>query len=414
MTKTLGRCGIVPPHLLRRLSTPAAERTLSTDHQFRTARTIGTARSLRPAAEAWTVHDAGNTEVLPGRPVRAAGAPPVGDDAVDEAATGIEACLELFDEVYGRSSYDGRGAAVIGTVHYGRDYDNAFWNGEQLVFGDGDGQIFGRFTAAIDVLAHEFTHGVTEYAAGLVYRDQSGALNESVSDVFATCLKQRVLGQSVEEGDWLIGAGLFLPGLAARGLRDLAAPGTAYDDPRLGADPQVGHCDDYIVTQDDNGGVHLNSGIPNRAFYLAARSIGGSAAEGAGAIWFRALSGDHVSPDADFAAFARATLLEAGPHEEAVRAAWHEVGVLGDGQVRVRRTGGFIGRAVEASVDLAHDERGEELRAVIKRVDPERLHEGRPLPDHFAYEFDLDGQHCRVQQQDLTEDLSRIVRLVLG
>ncbi|MFC6345541.1 M4 family metallopeptidase, partial [Nocardioides hankookensis] len=187
------------------------------------------------------------------------GSAPSGDEAVDEAATGITGALALFAEVYGRASYDGAGAPVSLTVHYGQDYDNAFWDGVQLVFGDGDGRVFERFTKPVDVLGHELTHAVTEHTAGLVYEDQPGALNESVSDVFAACLKQRLLGQSADQADWLIGAGIFVPGIAARALRDMAAPGTAYDDPALGRDPQVGHLDDYVSTSEDNGGVHLNS-----------------------------------------------------------------------------------------------------------------------------------------------------------
>ena len=91
-----------------------------------------------------------------------------------------------------------------------------------------------RFTRPVDVLGHELTHAVTEFSAGLRYRDQPGALNESVSDVFGSCLKQWLLGQTVDQADWLVGAGLFLPGVNARGLRDMANPGTAYDDPVLG------------------------------------------------------------------------------------------------------------------------------------------------------------------------------------
>ena len=151
--------------------------------------------------------------------------------AVDEAATGIDATLRMFAEVLERDSHDDAGALVSLTVHYGTDYDNAFWDGTQLVFGDGDGTVFDRFTKPVDVLGHEFTHAVTERTAGLAYQGQSGALNESMSDVFAACLKQRLLGQSALEADWLIGEGIFVPGIKARGLRDMAAPGTAYDDP---------------------------------------------------------------------------------------------------------------------------------------------------------------------------------------
>ncbi len=133
-------------------------------------------------------------------------------------------------------------------MHYGVDYDNAFWDGEQLVFGDGDGEIFDRFTKPMDVMAHEFTHGVVQYTADLVYSGQSGALNESVADVFAAMTKQQSQGQSADQADWLIGEGLFLPGVQATALRSMIQPGTAYDDPRIGKDPQVGSMADYVET----------------------------------------------------------------------------------------------------------------------------------------------------------------------
>ena len=97
----------------------------------------------------------------------------------------------MFADGFSRSSYDGAGAPVTHHRPLRPRYDNAFWDGSQLVFGDGDGTIFERFTKSADVLAHEFGHAVTEHTAALVYRDQSGALNESVSDVFAACFKQR-------------------------------------------------------------------------------------------------------------------------------------------------------------------------------------------------------------------------------
>ena len=215
-------CQFVPPYLLRQLAdsrelgTPvteeaarAAGQTLATDAGFRAARADAAAQPTTHAAGpiAWTVHTAGNGTTLPGALVRSAGDPDSGDAAVDEAAYGGQGALDLFREVYGRDSFDGAGAAVTMTVHYGRNYDNAFWNGAQLVFGDGDGRIFDRFTKPVDVLGHELTHAVTEHTAGLVYQDQPGALNESMSDVFASCLKQRLLGQTADQADWLIGPG---------------------------------------------------------------------------------------------------------------------------------------------------------------------------------------------------------------
>jgi len=232
----------------------------------------------------FAVHTADNGSQLPGELVRSAGDPASGDPAVDEAYAGVEASLALFSEVYGRSSYDGQGAPVIATVHYEKDYDNAFWDGQQLVFGDGDGQVFDRFTGPVDVVCHELTHAVTQFTANLTYQGQSGALNESVSDVFGSCLKQRLANESAADADWLIGEGLFLPSVQGRALRSMKDPGTAYDDPALGKDPQVATMDDFVVTEDDNGGVHINSGIPNKAFQLAAVAVGGTAWDVAGTV----------------------------------------------------------------------------------------------------------------------------------
>ncbi|WP_122818757.1 protealysin inhibitor emfourin [Nocardioides pantholopis] len=427
--------GFVPPYLLRHLAEAAPEPTwsgtLAEDARLRGVR-AATAPAPPPRAlvgvAAWTVHDAAGGTDLPGRPVLRPGDPPTGDEAVDEAGAGVTASLALFSEVYGRDSYDDRGAPVSLSVHYGRNYANAFWDGTQLVFGDGDGRVFGRMTRAVDVLGHELSHAVTEHSAGLVYEGQSGALNESVSDVFASCLKQRLLGQEAAEGDWLVGAGLFLPGVAARGLRDLAAPGTAYDDPALGRDPQPGHLDDYVETDDDNGGVHLNSGIPNRAFHLAALAVGGTSWDGAGRIWYAALTGGLVGPRTDFAGFAAATVAAAGEHADAVAGAWAGVGVRpGAGsasagpepagatsRVRVRRSGGFAGLTAAGELDLdSDDERRGEVAGLVDRIELGRLSGGPPRPDMFVYDFDVRGQHARLPEQDLTPDLRRLAELLL-
>jgi Zn-dependent metalloprotease len=220
-----------------------------------------------------------------------------------------------------------------GTVHYGSNYDNAFWDGSRMVFGDGDGELFIRFTVAVDVIGHELTHAVTEATAGLVYSGQSGALNESVSDVFGSLVKQRQLGQDAADADWLIGAGLFTAAVQGEALRSMRAPGTAYDDDVLGRDPQPGHMRDFVDTTDDNGGVHINSGIPNHAFYLAATALGGPAWEVAGQVWYDTLVGG-LAAGSDFAAFATATVAAAqsrfGSDEaQAVRSAWDAVGVTG-------------------------------------------------------------------------------------
>ncbi len=369
--------------------------------------------------------------------MRTPGTPESGDVAVDEASAGITATLEMFAEGLGRTSYDDAGAMVSITVHYGRDYDNAFWDGTQLVFGDGDGEIFERFTKPVDVLGHEFAHAVTESTAGLVYRGQSGALNESVSDVFAICLKQRLLGQDAASGSWLIGEELFLPAVQARGLRDMAAPGTAYDDPRLGRDPQPDHMDRFVETTDDNGGVHINSGIPNRAFHLAAVALGGTSLEGAGQVWYAALTSGDVSPTADFAAFAAATIAAAG------RPGRRRAGGVGAGGgdarglarglagrapglpaeapasgarvVRVRRSGGFAGRTSEGEVDLAlagDDPRAAAVADLADRVDLARVARAQADARHVRLPL-RDRERAAEVCEPLPSDLAELARLVL-
>jgi hypothetical protein len=426
------RCTFIPPWLVERVDGPVQA---ARDEALRAGRGAAaqadrTTSADTVAAPAWTVHDAGSTTRLPGAPVRSAGEPDTGDVAVDEAATGIEATLAMFAEALGRDSHDDAGAPVSLTVHYGSAYNNAFWDGTQLVFGDGDGRVFERFTKPVDVLAHEFTHAVVEHTADLTYYGQPGALNESVADVFASCLKQRLLGQSADEGDWLIGEGIFTPSVQARALRDMAAPGTAYDDPGLGADPQVGHMDDYVRTTADNGGVHLNSGIPNKAFHLAAVAIGGRAIEGAGRIWYDALVGGDVANNSDFAAFAAATVAAAGEHADVVRQAWAQVGVepaaaaggvpvpdgVVAGRVRVERSGGFAGLIESAEVDLDDpalpDLRGLVTDAVLSDADApvDQL----PRPDMYVYTFTVDDRDpVRVPEHRLSAGQAELARQVL-
>ncbi|WP_189551400.1 M4 family metallopeptidase [Streptomyces lavendofoliae] len=345
-----GFCTIVPPHLLDRLSrasdpvvAAAARRTLITDAANRTARrltTVAGAAAVPPDADAVpdrptrTVYDAGHRTALPGKKVRAEGAEPAGDTTVNRAYAGLGATFELFRDAYGRDSINGSGLPLDATVHYGRDYNNAFWNGDRMVFGDGDGRIFLDFTLAVDVIGHELAHGVTQYTANLAYFGQSGALNESMSDVFGSLVKQKALGQTAEQADWLIGAGLLAPGVQGVALRSMKAPGTAYDDDVLGKDPQPAKMADYVRTGSDNGGVHINSGIPNHAFYLFAKELGGNAWERAGRVWYDVLTGGGLAVDAEFADFSRLTVAAArerfgagGAEVDAVVKAWSTVGL---------------------------------------------------------------------------------------
>jgi Zn-dependent metalloprotease len=282
-----------------------------------------------------TIFDCAHTED-PARAtiVRSEGDPAAADDAANEAYDGLGATYKLYWDVYERDSIDDDGMSLKGYVHYGNAYDNAFWDGNEMIFGDGDGELFNRFTISVDVIGHELTHGVTEDEAGLVYFRQSGALNESVSDVFGSLVKQYLLGQTAEAADWLIGAGL-IANAPDQALRSMKAPGTAYDHPLLGKDSQPAHMDDYLQTTVDNGGVHTNSGIPNHAFYLAATGIGGNAWEVTGRIWYEALRDPRLRPTAQFRTFARGTLraaqrlgYSAGSTEyDAVNDAWTQVGL---------------------------------------------------------------------------------------
>jgi Zn-dependent metalloprotease len=163
-----------------------------------------------------------------------------------------------------------------------------------MVFGDGDAEIFDDFTRSSDVIAHELTHGVTEHTANLPYHFQSGALNESMSDCFGSMVKQWINKETADQADWLIGAGIFHPNVGAQALRSMRAPGTAFKNTIIGSDRQPDHMDRYVNLPDteegDQGGVHVNSGIPNKAFYLVATGIGGFAWEVAGRIWFDSLT----------------------------------------------------------------------------------------------------------------------------
>jgi Zn-dependent metalloprotease len=339
-------CSIIPPHMadaVARNATDGAQLaaidSLSLDRSLMAMRLHGRFApalcALTSAGMNRTIFDAKNTESLPGTQIRAENDPSNEDVAADEAYDGLGATYGFYQKSYGRDSIDDEGLPLQATVHFGSAYDNAFWNGTQMVFGDGDGQYFNRFTVSLDVIGHELTHGVTEDEAGLLYQNQPGALNESISDVFGSLVKQCARSQTAEEADWIIGAGLFTDQVHGVGIRSMKAPGTAYDDPILGTDPQPDSMSGYITTSRDNGGVHINSGIPNKAFYLAATAIGGYAWERAGKIWYESLRSAQVRPSSNFARFAGVTVDIAaqlfgknGAEQRAVAAAWREVEVL--------------------------------------------------------------------------------------
>ncbi|MGP9020923.1 M4 family metallopeptidase [Streptomyces sp. BR1] len=342
-------CTIVPPHVFDRLldaEDPAlsetARRTLVADAAQRTSRRVTTvlgAPAVTPPEGAAadrphrTICDARHGTALPGQVVRRESDQPVQDATVNRAFAGLGATFELYLKAYGRHSIDGRGMPLEATVHFDNQYDNAFWNGTQMVFGDGDGRIFLDFTLPVDVIGHELTHGVTQHTANLTYFGQPGALNESMSDVFGSLIKQYTLDQDAQDADWLIGQGLLAPAVTGTALRSMKAPGTAYDDHVLGKDPQPATMQNYVTTGRDNGGVHINSGIPNHAFYLVAEALGGKAWERAGQIWYDVLTGGQLGKQAMFTDFARLTVAAShsrygdGEEHQAVLKAWSQVGV---------------------------------------------------------------------------------------
>jgi len=197
---------------------------------------------------------------------------------------------DYFKNVHGRNSYDNAGKAINGSVHYKTNENNAFWWNGNFVFGDGDGSIFSPLAGSLDVVAHEFTHAVTQYTCNLEYRNQSGAFNETLSDVFGAIVEQKATGES---NWWLVGEDCTTPNKAGDGLRDMKDPGgeTAYSK-------QPAHMTEFKNVTYDNGGVHINSGITNKAFYNIATVIG---LDKSGAIYYRAMT-KYFTASSDFAA----------------------------------------------------------------------------------------------------------------
>ena len=314
---------VIPPHMLEAIKVrgSSSQRTMAEQlgtecEQVRGLRMAHTALgahkpvpTIVPAQASGpqrSVYDAQQGSVLPGKLVRQEGDAPTQDGAVNRAYDGSGDMYKMLLEVYGRDSLDGRGMPLRSSVHVRKRYNNAFWNGSQMAYGDGDGELFRDFTLSLAVIGHELAHGVVQFSGGLLYQDQSGALNEHISDVFGALVEQYKNKQSAHDADWLIGKEILGPDVQGSALRSLRAPGTAYDDDVLGKDPQPYHWDHYVQTSSDNGGVHINSGIPNHAFFLVTQLLGGNAWERAGLVWYDALQALN-NPHAAFFDWARLT-----------------------------------------------------------------------------------------------------------
>jgi Zn-dependent metalloprotease len=334
-------CMFVPPRVLENLAKAGVEKARLTIQQSKISRArradklvdmkafIGKATKARPKRR---VYDCQNKWEQRVKLVRDEGKPATGDKDADRVYTYAGNVRDYFSKVLKRNSIDNSGMDLILNVHFGQDYMNAFWDGDEMTFGDGDGEIFIGFTESLDVVAHELAHGVSQFTADLEYFSQSGALNEHFSDVFGSAITQYVLKQDAGQADWLVGNEIMGPTLYGEALRSMQAPGMAYDNNLLGKDPQPAHMNDYYAGNDDNQGVHINSGIPNRAFYLVSMEIGTDKATliwyaGLQKLWSTAKFNDAVEVIVDAArTLTKQNEVPVGSTQR-VRAAFREVGL---------------------------------------------------------------------------------------
>ncbi len=253
-----------------------------------------------------------------------------GDLAIDSAHNYAIATYDYYFNNHGRDSIDDAGMTMVSRVHYGRNYNNAFWDGSQMTYGDGDGVTFAPLSEDADVVAHELTHGVTERSSGLIYQNESGALSEAWSDIFGAMVDRQEGATGADI--WFIGEDIYTPGISGDALRNMACPSCVGDF-------------DYYPTRytgtADNGGVHWNSGIANLAFKLLV--TGGThpaVANGvnvpaigfdAAADIFYAANDACLTPSSNFAAARYCTAdVYGGSDAAAVHAAWDAVGVPND------------------------------------------------------------------------------------
>lgn len=292
----------------------------------RSARSILPSGAAAVGPPAITVSDCAHGTALPGTPI--ANPEASKDLTAKRAFVETTAVAEFYLSVFGRNSVDNASKTLMSSIHYSVNYNNAFWNGSQMTYGDGDGNIFLDFTKSNDVIAHELTHGVTQFSAGFAYSNEAGGLNESMSDVFGSMFRQWRAKQMVTKADWLIGKDIMGPGAKAKGyscLRDLSSPKAKHC-----LAPQPTNFSEYQNGMDP----HYSSGIPNFAFYKAATAIGGKSWEKTGKIWYQALTGFPLNPNMKMSVFANRTRAIAEslfpaepPVKDAIHKAWTEVGL---------------------------------------------------------------------------------------
>lgn len=295
------QCFFIPPYVLDALAKSEKEdvrsNALQTIQQSKAIRLRRSSKVLpgtmygpgiappgQGARQVWDCQQQWSLRVPP--VARGEGDPAIPDEDVNKSYDYAGTFRKYLDSVLGRNSYDNNGSDLIANVHVGVNYNNAFWDGDEFAAGDGDGVIFANFARSLDVVAHELGHGVVQFTANLDYYSQSGALNEHFADVFGSVITQFAEGQDADTADWLMGNEIMGPDLYGEALRSMAAPGEAYNNSIMGKDPQPAHMDNYYSGPADNRGVHINSGIPNKAFYTVAMGLG---TDVAARIWYHAL-----------------------------------------------------------------------------------------------------------------------------
>lgn len=340
---------IIPPYIFESLSeSPDEDIRNAAIQNIKMAAIVRTQRTLIPPSTVSILQSVKKTKyrevydlqnqpnynwLLPGSLVRKEGDSPVKDSAVNEAYDYSGHTYDFYDQIFSRNSLDDNGLSLISTVHIGKNHSNAFWNGNQMGYGDGDGKLFNRFTKSLDVIGHEFTHGIISFTSALVYRNESGAINEHLADVFGTLIKQWVNNEDVHSANWLIGEDIIVQANTRRAIRDMKNPGNAFvNDPHIGTDPQPDHISNKYTGTNDFGGVHINSGILNKAFCETAMRIGGYAWIDSGRIWYDAML--QLTPNSNFADLVRLTKSIAAHHYgkrsvqyRAVNHGWKKVGL---------------------------------------------------------------------------------------
>jgi len=322
-------CNIVPDHLLKKIKD---KNTLKVSQQLRRIRTLRLERQIKegikipdpkPHDEIRALFDAKGS-LTSGTLIQV-------DKQIHSTEPSTSPELQQFNLIYDmihdvlqRESFDDHNAVMRIYKNVGKDLNNAFWDGNRFAFGSGDQETFRTFFIQ-NVASHECFHAVTEYTAGLIYKGQAGALNESMSDVFAICLDHLLLNQKPEEAEWIIGNGVFMGHINAKGLRSFKDE-LAYDDQWIGKDIQPKHMRNYNITLKDNGGVHINSGIMNHVFYQFCMITGEYSWKMPLNVWYNALL--LCRPDTNFQRFADTTLYVCLPeYQHELYQAWKAVGI---------------------------------------------------------------------------------------